>query len=207
MRAALTLLLSTGCAVTHQYRGAVKASVPDDAPVDIKPAPILFAVSKWPNGLRVGSSSTGFGFVMVNRTTSPIAVDWDACAVVLENGESLRAIHKAVKYEDNGRPQAPSTVSARGKMTDYLLPTEFVYQGVQGQRQVLSFIEPSVGPHNDRFSLLFALRIEGKPVNLTVPITVTSVERTDPKLIYEQAPEEQQEQTPQRDDRRAARKP
>ncbi len=63
-----------------------------------------------------------FDFVMVNKTDHTVKLVWDDAAIVGIDGTSDRVIHAGVKYTDKARPQAPSVIVRRGKLSDLAAP-------------------------------------------------------------------------------------
>jgi hypothetical protein len=71
------------------------------------------------------------GFTLVNKTDTPINIDWDAMSFVGWDGESRRVIHNGTALANGNQAQAVTRVPPRGKISDGLLPAENVFW-VQG---------------------------------------------------------------------------
>lgn len=77
-------------------------------------------------------TASQFNFVLTNKTSHSIKINWDEAVYVDESGMSKRVIHSGVKYVDRSNPQ-PLTVVARGAtISDMVFPSDNIYY-VSGQ--------------------------------------------------------------------------
>ena len=66
-------------------------------------------------------------FVLENRTTAPLKIDWDASVFIDPVGSSNRVIHAGVKLIDRNSGQSPSVVGSRSRFNDLLIPSDNIY--------------------------------------------------------------------------------
>jgi hypothetical protein len=77
--------------------------------------------------LEIGFATQGehLAFVLKNRTTVPIKLDWSQCAFVDHNGRSLQVMHSGVRYIEKSSPQAPTLVPPQSVLQDLIYPSEY----------------------------------------------------------------------------------
>lgn len=107
-------------------------------------------------------------FVLENKTTQPIKIDWDSCLFVDPNENSCRSIHTGVKIIDRNAPQPESVVASRSKLNDILVPSDNLYyqQGFRvgdtylpGGWVTKPILRPWAGKEHFSFRILLTLRI------------------------------------------------
>ena len=72
-------------------------------------------------------SGKEIGFLLRNKTSNPIKIDWDQAAYVDVAGESHKVMHSGVKYIDKEKPQALTVVPPTAKLEDIIFPTDYVF--------------------------------------------------------------------------------
>lgn len=72
-------------------------------------------------------TSSGISFILNNKTGHSIKIIWDEAAFVDENGGSHRVMHSGVKYIDRNSSQPPTVVVRKGKIEDFVFPTDYIY--------------------------------------------------------------------------------
>jgi hypothetical protein len=70
---------------------------------------------------------SALGFDLTNNTSNSMSVIWDECAFVDQIGEAHKTIHAGIKYIDRNNAMPPSLVPAKGKISDLLYPSDYVY--------------------------------------------------------------------------------
>lgn len=174
--AVVALALSTGCGAKQWYRADLAATLRDDAPVSIELRPVTYWLEYW-GDVRMGEASDPMAFTLVNKLPQPITVEWDRCAFVDDKGVSHRVIHSGVRLMSRDQPQVPSVVGANGRIEDLILPVDYVTMR-DGRWVNLVYLPATPGAKGNRYTFILALTIDGKPVQLEVPIELVGVGRT-----------------------------
>ena len=69
-------------------------------------------------------NGTRFMFVLLNKTNSPLTIDWDKIIFVDTEGEAGNVIHSGVKYIDRNNGQLKTIVPKMAKLNDFLIPSK-----------------------------------------------------------------------------------
>lgn len=72
-------------------------------------------------------SEIEIGFLLHNKTSNPIKIDWDQVSYVDVSSESHKVMHSGVKYIDREKPQAPTVLPPTAKLNDIIFPTDYVF--------------------------------------------------------------------------------
>lgn len=169
-------LLSTGCGVKQWYRADLAARVDDGAPVSIQMKPVTYW-QEFLGDVKTDEASDPMEFTLVNKLPKPITVEWDRCAFVDSGGSSHRVIHAGVRLMNRDQAQPPSVVGPGGRIEDLILPVDFV--SLQGGRwRNLVYLPTDPKAVGKSYSFIIALTVEGKPVELTVPVELQKVSPT-----------------------------
>lgn len=105
--------------------------------------------------------------LFTNRSSRFIKINWDEAAYVDKDGVSHRLITKGVKYEDKDRPQTPTMVAPKSRVSESVLPADNVYQKYlrwQARPMFPELTDITVIDQWDRttFRLLLSLEIDGQ---------------------------------------------
>jgi hypothetical protein len=65
-------------------------------------------------------------FDLENRSQYPIQLSWTEAAFVDLQGQSQPVMHTGIKYTDCSSPKAPSVIVAKGRITDVIVPCNYV---------------------------------------------------------------------------------
>ena len=83
----------------------------DDAFINIS-----FAVSK-----------RQIGFIILNKTSNPIKIDWNQVSYIDVLNESHKVMHSGVKYIDRANVQPPTIIPPTAKIEDMVFPSDHIY--------------------------------------------------------------------------------
>ncbi len=116
-------------------------------------------------------SAVKIAFIIENKTDYSIRIIWDEAAYVDENGESHRIMHSGVRYINRDSPKPPSVIVRRGKLTDVIIPSDYVISGPSGWEEKPLFPNKQVG--GDVQELLSkAEKYIGKTIQILLPIQI-----------------------------------
>lgn len=119
-------------------------------------------------------SAVKMAFVIENKTDHSIRIIWDEAAYVDENGESHRVMHSGIRYIERDSPQSPSVVVRKGKLTDVLIPIDYIISGSSGWEEKPLFPNRQVG--GDPQQLLDeAEKYIGKTIQILLPIQIENI--------------------------------
>lgn len=74
-----------------------------------------------------GIGYEGISFVIVNKSTHPIAIDWDRSSITLPNGQTSNVMHEGTLFISRSTSTPPTTIPPGGKLYDSALPTRNVF--------------------------------------------------------------------------------
>jgi hypothetical protein len=122
----------------------------------------------WPNYIAIG---------LENRSEYPIQISWTEAAFVDPKGLSQPVMHAGVKYTDCASPKAPSVVVAKGRITDEIVPCNYVQLGYG------SWIEMDYLPNfsyvlldsADAIASRLDKEMKGKTIQVLLPIKTQDV--------------------------------
>ena len=120
----------------------------------------------------------GVYFDLENKTSFPLQIDWTQAAFVDPKGKSQAIMHAGMKYDDCIARKAPSIIVAHTKLTDEIIPCDYVSRGQSGwsvdryfevgDGSVLSDAAPMIAD-----SLARALK--GQTISVLLPIKTQDV--------------------------------
>lgn len=120
-------------------------------------------------------TSSQFDFVLTNKTSHSVKINWDEAVYVDQSGRSKRVIHSGVKYVDRNSPQPPTVIVRGATISDMVFPADSIYY-VSGQyggwREDPLF--PSYGMGAEEVDQK-ASGLVGKNVQVLLPIKIEDV--------------------------------
>lgn len=171
----MAALLTTGCGVKHWYQADLAARVDDGAPVTIQMKPVTYWL-EFLGDVKVDERSDAMEFTLTNKLPKPVTVEWDRCAFVDAAGVSHRVIHSSVRLMTRDQPQPPSVVGPNGRIEDLILPVDVVTFH-DGRWRNLVYLPTDPATASKTYSFIVALSIDGKPLELTIPVELRKVTR------------------------------
>jgi len=72
-------------------------------------------------------SKRQIGFVILNKTSNPIKIDWNQASYIDVLNESHKIMHSGVKYVDRANVQPPTIIPPTAKIEDMVFPTDYIY--------------------------------------------------------------------------------
>jgi hypothetical protein len=131
---------------------------------------ILFSISK-----------RDIEFILLNKTTDPIKIDWNLVSYVDVSQESHQVVHAGVKYIDKNRPQALTIVPPTAKIEDIVFPADYIYYTsgeYGGWRKVPLFPEGPTAElyRKGSFSVFMPLEISGVVKNYLFTFKIEDIE-------------------------------
>lgn len=131
-----------------------------------------------------------FPFVLKNRTSQPIKVDWNQISSISTNGSTLRIYHAGILYADayGAKPLTPTIIPPAAHLKDYLGVANYhSYTSYGGWSE--NYVFPILYPHatpllNSQFSLFIPLEINGEIKNYTFTFHITNIEKKWPPKSY-----------------------
>lgn len=116
-------------------------------------------------------------FELENRSEYPVQISWTEAAFVDPKGQSQPVMHTGVKYTDCTSPKAPSVLVAKGRLTDVIVPCNYVKMGYS------SWVELDFLPNNsmvpldsaDAVAKRFEKDMKGKTIQVLLPIKTQDV--------------------------------
>lgn len=73
------------------------------------------------------NSPTGFSLFIENYSEEDILVLWNESSITLPNGKVSGVIHKGIKFVDRNNLQQPTTITANGRIDEYVEPNTNIY--------------------------------------------------------------------------------
>ena len=77
-------------------------------------------------GVSFSISKEQVGYVLYNKTSNPIKIDWNQVSFVDVLGNSHKVMHSGIKYIDRINPQAPTVIPPTAKLEDIIFPIDYV---------------------------------------------------------------------------------
>jgi hypothetical protein len=123
----------------------------------------------------VGSNQIVFD--LENRSEYPIQLSWTEAAFVDLQGQSQPVMHTGVKYTDCSAPKAPSVIVAKGRITDVIVPCNYLRMGYS------SWIQNDYLPNSayvpldsaDAMAKRLEKEVKGKKLQVLLPIKTQDV--------------------------------
>lgn len=113
---------------------------------------------------------TQLSFKLINKSTSPIELDWDRAAFVDMGGATHRVFHKGIRLMERDRAQPPTVIPAGASLADFAHPVDYV-EYANGKWET-----------HDLLPLLKILtekdRYQGKSIKFLLPLTIGSVKKS-----------------------------
>ena len=81
-------------------------------------------------------------FVLENKTDQPIRIVWDDAIFMDPNGAPHKVMHRGVRYDQRGEPQAPTTVEPGKAREDFILAINLPYQESDAAWREDPFLKP-----------------------------------------------------------------
>lgn len=72
-------------------------------------------------------SKEQIGFVILNKTSNPIKIDWNQVSYIDVLNESHKVMHSGVKYVDKANVLPPTIIPPTAKIQDIVFPTDHIY--------------------------------------------------------------------------------
>lgn len=73
------------------------------------------------------NSPTGFSLFIENYSEDDMLVLWNESSITLPNGKVSGVIHKGIKFVNRNNLQQPTTISANGRIDEYVEPNTNIY--------------------------------------------------------------------------------
>lgn len=130
--------------------------------------------------------NTQIAFVLENKTDHSLKVLWDEAAFLSPSGSSSRLMHEGIRYMEREASMPASIVPRRGRLVDFVVPTDNVYY-VSGRyggwrtSPLMSPGSPSRGTIEEaqtnvgqRFSVLLPIEVQGETNEYMFTFEVTA---------------------------------
>jgi hypothetical protein len=118
-------------------------------------------------------------FQVENRQGRPVVIDWDRSSFSDPFGSGGKIAHAPTRWRDRYRTQAPTTISAQQRYSDYLFPIDYLVDSADPEEQLHRplFPEDSSAPqYSDReFGVNLVFQIENTPRTYSFTFRVVSV--------------------------------
>jgi len=75
----------------------------------------------------LSQGSSNIGFILKNKTSLPIKVDWNQVSFVSMSGKATKVIHEGIKLNNSGENQSPTYIPPRAALSDLIAPTSHYY--------------------------------------------------------------------------------
>ena len=115
-------------------------------------------------------------FDLENRSDYPIQISWTEAAFVDPMGQSQPVMHQGVKYIDCSSPKAPSVVVAKGRITDSIVPCNYVRLGSESWEET-DFLPNRSIPLDSASAVATQMekQLKGKTIQVLLPIKTEDV--------------------------------
>lgn len=67
-----------------------------------------------------------FAFELLNKTNNLVKINWNETTFIDSDAQSHRVIHSGIKFIDKEKEQQPTIVPPSAKVSDVILPTDYV---------------------------------------------------------------------------------
>jgi len=120
-------------------------------------------------------------FSVKNNASGSIKILWDDMAFVGINGESLRVIHKGIKYSEKEKEQAPSIVARNAEWHDLIIPADKIYyQKTWAKWSAYPFVDDFLYSPEDES----AKHPNGKKIQVLLPVIINE-KRYEYQFVFE----------------------
>ena len=120
-------------------------------------------------------------FSVKNNASGSIKILWDDMAFVGINGESLRVIHKGIKYSEKEKEQAPSIVARNAEWHDLIIPADKIYyQKTWAKWSAYPFVDDFLYSPEDESTK----HSNGKKIQVLLPVIINE-KRYEYQFVFE----------------------
>lgn len=131
-------------------------------------------------------------FILMNKTSEPINVDWNKIMFVAPNGNSLNVYHSGVLYKDahGNVPMNPTLIPPKAKLNDFIglkagiYFTSSMYGGWHVNPIFPTWHKDALPYKENTFSIFMPLEINGKVKNYTFTFAIENVTKEAEELTY-----------------------
>jgi hypothetical protein len=126
-------------------------------------------------------SKRQIGFILVNKTSEPIKIDWNQVSYIDIQKNSHKVMHKGVKYINRDETQSPSIIPPTARLEDLVFPTDYLtYTSGEygGWDEEPMFPEgPKAGAYKGQsFSVFMPMQVNGVVKNYLFTFHIDNVE-------------------------------
>jgi hypothetical protein len=107
-----------------------------------------------------------------NKTEQPFKLAWDDSAYVDASSHTHRIIHAGVKYSDRNASQLSSLIPSKGKLSDFIYPSDMVTSGSGGWERPFMFPCAKLGNACEEKDRAFAVAHKGLYYKIILPFQV-----------------------------------
>ncbi len=116
-------------------------------------------------------------FILFNKTSAPIRLDWNQVSYIDTSGKSHRVMHEGVRYIDRNSPQPPTTIPPGARIDDIIFPTDYVAWSGSDWEEIPLFPEAPEAHlfQGKTFGIFMPLEVAGKLRNYTFTFRIREV--------------------------------
>ena len=76
---------------------------------------------------KMSQYDSNIDLLLMNKTNSPIKIDWNQVSFVSMSGKAVKVIHEGIKLINSGEMQAPTYIPPKATLSDIIAPTSNFY--------------------------------------------------------------------------------